>query len=75
MTGEQKKNVLAYIKIISIAGDKTEITASVLFSDKEATFQKQYKIPMSVETGALNFIAQAYVYLKTLPEFAGATDC
>ena len=22
-----------------------------------------------------NFIAQAYVHLKTLPEFAGATDC
>ena len=22
-----------------------------------------------------NFIAQAYNYLKTLPEFAGATDC
>ena len=22
-----------------------------------------------------NFIRQAYLYLKTLPEFAGATDC
>jgi hypothetical protein len=22
-----------------------------------------------------NFIAQAYEHLKTLPEFAGATDC
>jgi hypothetical protein len=22
-----------------------------------------------------NFIAQAYEYLKTLPEFKGATDC
>jgi hypothetical protein len=22
-----------------------------------------------------NFIAQTYAYLKTLPEFAGATDC
>ena len=29
----------------------------------------------SVEEGAENFIKQAYEYLKTLPEFEGATDC
>lgn len=28
-----------------------------------------------IQTGATNFIAQAYLHIKTLPEFAGAVDC
>jgi hypothetical protein len=37
--------------------------------------QKHYKFTASVSDGAENFIKQAYAHLKTLPEFAGATDC
>jgi hypothetical protein len=36
---------------------------------------KQYTVPFSVEDDALNFVKQAYVHLKTLPEWADATDC
>ena len=60
---------------MSIDGNKNSITVNVHFSGTEAQFSKQYQIPVSVDANSTNFIAQAYEYLKTLPEFAGATDC
>jgi hypothetical protein len=73
--GVEKMSFAAYIKIIAITGDKTEIVASVSFSDLDKNLQKKYIIPVSVLDGSKNFIAQAYEHLKTLPEFSGATDC
>lgn len=73
--GEQKVLFSAYIKVISIYGDKSQLTATVNFKDGEKSFNKEYQVSVSVETNAANFIAQAYNHLKTLPEFAGATDC
>lgn len=74
-TGEQKIEFSAYIKILSFYGDKNKIEANVNFRSDAQSFNKQYQIPVSVESGSANFVAQAYNYLKTLPEFAGATDC
>ena len=73
--GTQRVSFSAYVKVISISGDKNYISANVQFIGDVAKFSKQYQVPVSVESGASNFIAQVYSYLKTLEEFAGAEDC
>ena len=65
-----------YIKVESVAGDKANIKAAVTFKDEatgEYLMRKDYNLAPNMDSG--NFIAQAYAYLKTLPEFANATDC
>ena len=73
--GTQQVSFSAYIKVVSVFGNKNLVNASVSFTGDTQQFIKQYEVPMSVETNSTNFIAQAYAHLKTLPEFAGATDC
>lgn len=65
----------AYIKVVGISGDKSKLNVNVNFKSDTQEFSKQYQVPVSVEAGSANFIAQTYAYLKTLPEFAGAVDC
>ena len=73
--GTQKVSFAAYIKVDSVYGDKTHLSANVSFKGENNSFSKQYQIPVSVDSGSANFIAQAYNHLKTLPEFSGAVDC
>jgi len=73
--GTQRVSFSAYVKVIEINGNKTQITANVKFKGDVQQFNKQYVVPVSVEDGAPNFIAQVYAHLKTLEEFAGAEDC
>ena len=73
--GTRSISLPTYIKVSSINGTKTEINALVSFTSGDKNLFKQYQIPMSVESGSANFIAQVYAHLKTLPEFAGAVDC
>jgi hypothetical protein len=73
--GIQKLSFPAYIKVTSIVGDKNKVTANVNFKGDAQQFNRQYEVDMSVQDGSVNFIAQIYAHLKTLPEFAGATDC
>ena len=73
--GTQKVSFSAYVKVISIEGNKSQIAANVNFGGDVTQFTKQYKVPVSVESGSPNFIEQVYKHLKTLPEFAGAEDC
>jgi hypothetical protein len=73
--GTQRLSFSAYVKVIEINGNKNKIYASVNFKNETQQFNKQYEVPVSVETGSANFIAQVYMYLKTLPEFSGAEDC
>ena len=73
--GIQRVSFSAYVKIMSISGNKTQLNANVLFSGDVAQFSKQYTIPVSVQVGSTNFIEQVYKHLKTLPEFSGAEDC
>jgi hypothetical protein len=73
--GAQSVSFTAYIKVNNVYGDKNELTADVSFKGETQSFNKQYQVPVSVASGSANFIAQAYAHLKTLPEFAGATDC
>ena len=73
--GTQKLSFLAYIKVDRVSGNKNQINAIVNFKSDSQQFNREYQLPVSVETNSANFIAQAYAYLKTLPEFAGAEDC
>ena len=73
--GSSFVSVAPYICVVSISGNKSSVQATVKYVDGALTFQKNFTIPVSVADGAPNFIRQAYLHLKTLPEFAGAEDC
>lgn len=75
MRGTEKISVECYIKVLSVSGDKNEVTANVLLSSDEMRIERRFRVPVSVHDGSHNFIKQSYDYLKTLPEFSGATDC
>jgi len=66
----------AYIKVHSVTGGKSQITCLIGFHvdpDEQQFTATQHTFTPSMDGG--NFIKQAYEHLKTLPEFAGATDC
>jgi hypothetical protein len=73
--GVQRISFSAYIKVINFTGNKENLTANVSFKGETQEFVKQYQIPLSVDAGSTNFIAQTYEHLKTLSEFAGAENC
>lgn len=73
--GTQRVSFAAYVKVVSINGDKNQIIANVQFTGDAVKFSRQYQVPVSVEDGSPNFIEQVYKHLKTLPEFSGAEDC
>jgi hypothetical protein len=67
----------AYIKASGIAGGKDDIVLTVFIFDEDITKQvdvKYYSFAPNLESDD-NFIKQAYLYLKTLPEYADAIDC
>jgi hypothetical protein len=73
--GIEKITFVAVCKITSISGDKTDLCVNVLHVGDFARFDRSYSFEPSVADGSENFIKQAYLYLKTLPEFSGAEDC
>jgi hypothetical protein len=65
-----------YIRVIFV--ESTKETSKVTFGlFKAAVGDLLHKREMmfSHNLDGANFIAQAYEHMKTLPEFAGATDC
>jgi hypothetical protein len=65
-----------YIKIDYVAGTKNNITTIVgFFKEKEGFLLQQKTFDVPVSMNGENFIKQAYLHLKTLPEFADAVDC
>ena len=73
--GLQKTAFSAYCKIINISGNKQQGRATLECSANNNKIIQHFEIPFSVEENAPNFIRQAYVYIKSLPEWANATDC
>lgn len=66
----------SYIKVKRIIGGKESMTAEVgFFRSADGQELKYESYTFSPDLHASNFIAQAYWHLKTLPEFADATDC
>jgi hypothetical protein len=73
--GVEKVTFAAVCKISSISGSKTKLTINVSHVGDVTSFDRLYSFQPSVAEGSENFIKQAYLYLKTLPEFSGAEDC
>ena len=66
----------AYWKIINISGDKNELSVVIqAFNGEQQVGGYAGSFVPSVDENAENFIRQAYLYLKTLPEFEDAVDC
>ena len=68
-----------YVKITHIQGDKNLMQADAnLFptvGDEKGESIQTKRVSFTPDLDGPNFIQQAYEYLKTLPEFADATDC
>jgi hypothetical protein len=62
-----------YIKVDTVKGTKESADALVLFTTPEVEGSRLYSFTPDMDGD--NFIKQAYLHLKTLPEFASATDC
>jgi hypothetical protein len=73
--GSATLSIAATIRVVEISGNANQITARVRFTDELIRIEKNYVVPVSIEDGAPNFIRQAYLYLKTLPEFDNSEDC
>ena len=66
----------AYAKITEYHGDKARMTFVVSWSESAGSPAiRQSTYGCAVDLDGENQIRQAYLHLKTLPEFAGATDC
>ena len=66
----------AYIRVDSVSGGKDNLSILVnSYKDKNLAPIKTSRFLFQPAMDGGNFIAQAYNHLKTLPEFAGATDC
>jgi hypothetical protein len=65
-----------YIKIESLTGNKNQILIEVVIYkevNQQSVDRKYY--PFTPSLDGKNFIAQGYMYLKTLPQFENAIDC
>ena len=63
----------AYIKVETVTGNKFQVASTISLTDNKKVFYRTYEF--SPDLAGPNFIAQAYLHLKTLPEFSDATDC
>ncbi|MEY4418019.1 MAG: hypothetical protein RIQ88_457 [Actinomycetota bacterium] len=65
-----------YIKVSTVTGTKNSITAVIEIKDnKDGIVLDSSNVRFSLDLDGPNPIKQAYEHLKTLPEFANATDC
>ena len=65
-----------YVRVSSVIGTKSLIRYGVDVSHDMASpsvHRMEYSFVPDMDGG--NFIRQAYMHLKSLPEFAGAIDC
>lgn len=65
----------AYIVVHSVEGTKQSLNTVVHLRGKDIAVTKLFKFKPTVDETSDNFIKQAYLHLKSLPEFAGAVDC
>lgn len=69
-------NAYHRVEAIRITG-KTAMQFNVYshIDGKTVSFFAEYLFDCAYDVSGENPLKQAYLYLKTLPEFAGATDC
>lgn len=74
--GEQISFDETYIKVEDVGGTKENVAATAhIYKAKGGPFLFLFRTNFTPSMEGGNFIKQAYEHLKTLPEFAGATDC
>lgn len=75
--GEEREFTNAYIRVDLISGGKENMLAQVCIyrSATDSRVLKSIGYQFAPQISGENFIAQAYQYLKTIPEFADAEDC
>lgn len=66
---------LCYIKVETVTGTKLKLNIGVSITSPNGPIKNEIFSFVPDLTSTKNFIAQAYDYLKTLPEFTGAVDC
>jgi hypothetical protein len=69
--------VNTYIRVEQVSANRIGSSADVIIyrkKDGQQLIRKSYPFTAHLEPGE-NHLKQAYEYLKTLPEFANATDC
>jgi hypothetical protein len=65
-----------YIRVQIITGNKESLESSINFYTKrDGQLIKTEYVNFVPKLDGDNFIKQAYLHLKTLPEFADAIDC
>jgi len=66
-----------YIQVIHVSATKEDGMCNVRFrkESKEGGIVSDLVYQFTPDMNGPNFIKQAYLHLKTLPEFAGAEDC
>lgn len=65
-----------YIKVCQVTASKTDGSAHVRFyKGKDGNLLKEDNIDFPVTLDGINFIEQAYVHMKTLPQFSQSKDC
>ncbi len=70
--GMNSQELDAVVKVYSVSGTKEKVTADVRFIVGNNSFAKPYNFTPKMDGD--NFIRQAYLHLKSLPEFNGAQD-
>lgn len=71
---EVEKQIDSYIKVSNVNGNKNNIEFIVSYlNDNVEIGSKAFNFAPSLDGN--NFIRQAYLHLKTLPEFTDAVDC
>ena len=65
-----------YYKVSQVSASKEKAVANVhAMTENGGSVIDRKEYIFVPDLNGTNFIAQAYEHLKTLPEFAGATDC
>ena len=65
-----------YIRVENISGSKALLQATINhLTEQNGVLFNTDVVYFTPDLTGDNFIKQAYEYLKTLPEFADATDC
>lgn len=64
----------AYWRVLNVNGNKDSVTARVgaFAADQQV---KEMAFGFTPVAGEFNFIQQAYMHLKALPDFVDAVDC
>ena len=69
--------VASYVRVSRISGNagRLDLLVEAFKNNKDGELVDTRSMSFVPVLEGDNFIRQAYLHLKTLPEFAGATDC